>query len=165
MKLRNLGLALTAVCATVAGVVGTANNAYAGTANADINFSGSMSDACAFTAVNPGSVAMNGTEISLSNYGKATVTCYGTGTITLSDPIQTSGTSLTFTRTSATVLAGDSSAWLLQSPNSGSAGWNLATSRTVSSKTEDYLISMYMTTPALIPSGSYSFKTTLTATY
>ncbi len=149
MKLRNLGLALTAVCATVAGVVGTANNAYAGTATADINFSGSMSEACAFSAVNPGSVTMSGTEIYASNYGKATVTCSGAGTITLSDPVQTSGTSLTFTRTAATVR--DGSAWLLQSPSSGSAGWSLATSRTVSSTTENYLIYMYMTTPDLIP--------------
>jgi hypothetical protein len=165
MKLRNLGLALTAVCATVAGVVGTANNAYAGTATADINFSGSMSEACAFTGVGSGSVAMNANQISANNYGKATVTCYGTGTITLSDPIQTSGTSLTFTSTAATVLTGTGTDWLLQSPSSGSAGWSLATSRTVSSKTENYLIYMYMTTPDLIPAGNYGFKTTLTATY
>lgn len=165
MKLRNLGLALTAICATVAGVVGTANNAYAGTANADINFSGSMSEACAFTAVNPGSVGMNGTEIYLTNYGNATVACSGAGTITMSDPVQTYGTTLTFTRTAATVLAADGSAWLLQSPSSSSFGWSLPTSKTVSSKTENYLISVSMTTPALIPPGSYGFKTTLTATY
>jgi hypothetical protein len=161
MKLRNLGLALTAVCATVAGVVGTANNAYAGTATADINFSGSMSEACAFTGVYSGTLTMSVTDIYVTNPGIATVTCYGTGTITLSDPIQTSGTSLTFTRTGAGVV-GAAGAWLLQSP---SANLGLGTSRTVSSATENYSIYMNMTTPDLIPPGNYGFKTTLTATY
>ncbi|MEI3651585.1 MAG: hypothetical protein V6D39_16740 [Dolichospermum lemmermannii FEM_B0920] len=161
MKLRNLDLALTAVCATVAGVVGTANNAYAGTATADINFSGSMSEACAFTAVNPGSVVMSGTNITLSNPGAATVTCSGAGTITLSDPVQTSGTSLTFTTKAA--YLNSATARVLQSPSG--ANNNYPKSRSISSVTENYLIYMDMTTSALIPSGSYNFKTTLTATY
>ena len=164
MKLRNLGLALTAVCATVAGVVGTANNAYAGTATADINFSGSMSEACAFTAVNPGSVVMSGTNITLSNPGAATVTCSGAGTITLSDPVQTFGTSLTFTKKAASILYGGSI--MLQSPSSGSFfGSGVPASRTVPSTTETYSIYIYMTSTSLIPPGSYGFKTTLTATY
>jgi hypothetical protein len=164
MKLRNLGLALTAVCATVAGVVGTANNAYAGTATADINFSGSMSEACAFTAVNPGSVVMSGTNITLSNPGAATVTCSGAGTITLSDPVQTSGASLTFTKKQVLVLA--SNKWVLRSPGTDIPSAEIfPTSRTISSVTENYLIYMDMITSALIPSGSYNFKTTLTATY
>jgi hypothetical protein len=166
MKLRNLGLALTAVCATVAGVVGTANNAYAGTATADINFSGSMSEACAFTAVNPGSVVMSGTNITLSNPGAATVTCSGAGTITLSDPVQTSGTSLTFTKKQVLVRASASNNWVLQSP--GTVGFNgdiFPTSRNISSVTENYLNYMVMLNSALIPTRSYNFKTTLTATY
>ncbi|MFO0108705.1 MAG: hypothetical protein ACK510_00105 [bacterium] len=52
---------------------------------------------------------------------------------------------------------------VLQSPSG--ANNNYPKSRSISSVTENYLIYMDMTTSALIPSGSYNFKTTLTATY
>ncbi|MBO1050390.1 MAG: hypothetical protein HEQ10_23055 [Dolichospermum sp. DEX182a] len=164
MKLRNLGLALTAVCATAAGVVGTANNAYADTATADIHFSGSTPGTCAFSNVSPGLVVMNGTNITSDGSGDpgaATVTCTGPGTITLSDPVQTSGPSLTFTTTSA--YLNTAGTWVLQSPGTG--GYSYPTSRSISSTIENYIFQINMTTAALIPPGNYDFKTTLTATY
>ncbi|OBQ41213.1 MAG: hypothetical protein AN485_03115 [Anabaena sp. MDT14b] len=177
MKLRNLGLALTAVCATVAGVVGAANNAYAATTTATINYSGVVLASCSFGNIQNGIFLSSSNALSagfqgFGTPGSASVFCHGAGTITVADPVKTSGPALT--------AGAKIGAWITDSadpndvPLAASPGAKTdfvdataPTSNSVNNEDRTYKVRMAVKNGndnLLIP-GNYSYSTTLTATY
>ena len=170
--LRNLGIALTAICATT--VIGNAGRVYAGSTTNDVYFDGTVTSACSFSGNTSGTLVpdpgaayrlqageLNGTA------GTLTINCNATATVTIEDPVKMAGPNL-----SAGSVAGS---WLdvsgtdvVGSPQGIIWYGTLSASRNVAANTtESYGVHMRVENGNQDPlqSGAYQFKTTVTATY
>lgn len=177
MKLRNLCIALTVICANAAVVMGTANNAYAGSTTANIDFAGNVNGYCTINGIQAGTFLTSGPNSLIGHYnsgtaGRAAVSCNAsTGTVTISDPVLLSGPALPVGTVVGSWLdpynGGAGGATVSASPAAISAGFVTGnpTSTIVNNTSTAYFINFRADSSLPFAQGDYNFSTTITATY
>jgi len=143
-------------------------NASAGTATGVVIFGGTVTGGAVFSNPTPGILGTNNTFSSIgsnsSGYSGAgsahiNITLTGPSTLTISDPIRTGGTGTSVASSAKAILT--TSAGQVQSPSYGSG-----TSLSVNSLNDTAdKIDITVTFPSIIIPGTYSYSTTITATY